>query len=113
MEINNIMITYTWEFPRFLAHPTLNGLSNVVHGVEFILSATDGEGHGAQVFGTVGLSSPNPDTYIPFNHLTSQQVSEWIEAAMGEEVLSDYKDNLARQIEQQITPVSVTLNKPW
>jgi len=107
------MITYTWEFPRFSAHPTLNGMENVVYGIEFVLSATDGEGHGAQVFGTVGLSEPNPDAFVPFNHLTQQQVTEWIESSMGEEVLNDYKDNLASQINQQITPVSVTLNKPW
>lgn len=107
------MITYTWEFPRFSAHPTLNGMSNVVYGVEFILSATDGEGHGAQVFGTVGLSEPDPDNFRQFNLLTHSVVVEWVEASMGEEVLTDYKTNLENQIEQQRQPASVVLNKPW
>ena len=47
-------ITYTWEFPRFSAHPALNGLNNVVYNVEFILTATDGNGHGAQIFDNIG-----------------------------------------------------------
>lgn len=107
------MITYTWEFPRFSAHPTLNGMSNVVYGVEFVLSATDGEGHGAQVFGSVGLSEPDPENFRQFNLLTQSTVVEWVEAAMGEEVLNDYKTNLENQIEQQRAPTSVILNKPW
>lgn len=107
------MITYTWEFPRFAAHPTLKGMSNVVYNVEFILSATDGEGHGAQVFGSVGIPEPDPETYKPFNLLTQDAVQVWVEAAMGEEVLADYKLNLENQIEQQKAPAIVTLNKPW
>jgi hypothetical protein len=107
------MITYTWEFPRFLAHPTLNGMSNVVHNVEYILSATDGEGHGAQLFGNVGISEPDSMEFREFNHLTQGLVQSWVESALGEEVLQDFKDNLANQIQQQITPVTVSLNKPW
>jgi hypothetical protein len=107
------MITYTWEFPRFLAHPTLNGMSNVVHNVEYILSATDGEGHGAQLFGNVGLSEPDSMEFREFNYLTQNLVQAWVESALGEEVLQDFKDNLANQIQQQIVPATITLNKPW
>jgi hypothetical protein len=107
------MITYTWEFPRFAAHPTLNGLTNVVYNVEFILSASDGEGHGAQVFGSVGISDPDPEIYRPFNLLTQDTVQAWVESAMGEEILADYYSNLENQIEQQRSPSVVTLNKPW
>lgn len=107
------MITYTWEFPRFAAHPTLNGLTNVVYNVEFILSASDGEGHGAQVFGSVGISDPDPEIYRPFNLLTQDTVQAWVESAMGEEVLADYYSNLENQITQQQSPSVVTLNKPW
>jgi hypothetical protein len=40
-------------------------------------------------------------------------VQAWVETAMGEEVLADYKLNLENQIEQQKAPAVVTLNKPW
>lgn len=107
------MITYTWEFPRFQAHPELNGMTNVVYNVEYILTATDGEGHGAQLFGSVGVSDPDPNTFKPFNYLTQSVVQAWVEASLGEEVVADLKENLSKQIEQQATPPVVTLNKPW
>jgi hypothetical protein len=107
------MITYTWEFPRFSTHPTLNGMSNVVHNVEFILTATDGEGHGAQVFGNIGLTEPDPVNFKSFNLLTQSVVEKWVEDSMGEEVLTDYKQNLANQIELQKTPETRVLPKPW
>jgi NADH:ubiquinone oxidoreductase subunit F (NADH-binding) len=105
--------TFTWEFPRFSAHPTLNGLPNVVYNVEFILSATDGEGHGAQVFGSVGVSEPDPETFKNFSSLTHDVVEVWVESAMGEEMLNDYKTGLESQIQQQKQPPVVVLNKPW
>lgn len=113
MEINIIMITYTWEFPRFAAHPTLNGMLNVVYNVEFILSATDGEGHGAQVFGSVGIPEPDPETFKNYNSLTHDVVEAWVESAMGEEMLNEYKTGLESQITQQKEPSIVVLNKPW
>jgi hypothetical protein len=105
--------TFTWEFPRFSAHPTLNGMANVVYNVEFILSATDGEGHGAQVFGSIGVSEPDPETFKNFNSLTHDVVEGWIESAMGEKMLNEYKVGLVSQIDQQKQPPIVVLNKPW
>jgi hypothetical protein len=113
VEINKDMITYTWEFPRFQAHPELNSMSNVVYNIEYILSATDSEGHGSQVFGNVGISEPDPNSFKPFNYLTQSVVQSWVESALGEEVVTDLKDKLAEQISQQIAPPVVTLNKPW
>lgn len=107
------MITYTWEFPRFSAHPTLNGLSNVVYNIEFILTATDNDGHGAQIFDSVGISEPNPESFKAFNLLTQRVVEGWVEAAIGEDRLADYKRNLSDQIARQCVPPNVTLNKPW
>jgi hypothetical protein len=107
------MITYTWEFPRFAAHTSLNGLNNVVYNIEFVLSATDNDGHGAQVFDSVGISEPNPDTFKAFNLLTQRVIEEWVETALGPERLADYKQNLSDQIERQRVPPTVILNKPW
>lgn len=106
-------ITYTWEFPRFQAFPTLNGLKNVVFNVEYILSASDGQGHGAQLFGNVDLTTPDADSFRQFNLLTHRVVEQWVITALGEETLTDLKENLANQIAMQKTPPVVTLNKPW
>ena len=67
-------ITFTWEFPRFSAHPNLNGMTNVIYNVEYILSATDGEGHGSQYFSSVGLGEPDPEVFKKFNLITQDAV---------------------------------------
>jgi hypothetical protein len=107
------VITYTWEFGRFLAHPVLNELSNVVYNVEFILSATDEDGHGAQYFGNVGLSEPDPLTFVPFNQLTQPAVEQMVFQALGEETISTFKQNLETQVLQQIEPAVAQLARPW
>ena len=106
-------IIFTWEFPRFSAHPTLNGMTNVIYNVEYILSATDGEGHGSQYFSSVGLGEPDPEVFKRFNLITQDAVQSWVESALGEEQLTDLKQNLVNQIEQQKAPEVVQLNKPW
>jgi hypothetical protein len=105
-------ITYTWDFVRFNAHPTLNGMSNVVHGVDFILNGSDGEGHAAQVFNTVGLSDPDPELFVAFESLTPEQTESWVVGALGD-TLNDYKAIIESQIQSQITPQSLELRPPW
>lgn len=114
MSTNNFPgITFTWEFPRFSAHPDLNGMTNVIYNVEYILSATDGEGHGSQYFSSVGIGEPDQESFKRFNLITQEVVEGWVKSAIGEEQLEDLKQNLANQIEQQKQPAVVQLNKPW
>jgi hypothetical protein len=111
MEIK--MNTYTWDFLKFNAHSTLNGNEKVVFNIEFILNANDGDGdgHAAQVFGTVGLSEPTGE-FVPFEQLTAEQVTTWVEDSLGDTLL-DYKRMLDAQIQRQVEPVVVELGKPW
>jgi hypothetical protein len=109
----DVALTYTWEFGRFLAHPVLNDLTNVVHNIEFVISVTDQDGHGAQYFGNVGLGEPEPLTFIPFNQLTQPAVEQMVTTALGEDAITDIKSNLANQIAQQIQPTIATLSRPW
>ena len=109
----DIALTYTWEFGRFLAHPELNELSNVVYNVEYILSVTDQDGHGAQYFGNVGLSEPDSLNFIPFTQLTQPAVEQMVINALGEQAVADLKANLENQIAQQIQPATAQLPRPW
>jgi len=109
----DLVLTYTWEFGRFLAHPALNDLTNVVYNVEYILSATDQDGHGSQYFGNVGLGEPNPLTFIPFNQLTQPAVEQMVTSALGDDTVTELKQILANQIAQQIQPAIANLPRPW
>ena len=105
-------ITYTWDFLKFNAHPTLNSMNNVIYNVEFILNGSDGEGHAAQVFNTVGLSEPDPSNFVEFDQLTPTQIETWVTYALGSN-LDTYKAMIASQIQNQITPASASLAPPW
>jgi hypothetical protein len=105
-------IKHTWEFVKFNAHPTLNGMSNVVHSVDFILNGSDGDGHAAQVFNTVGLSEPDPANFVAFESLTPDQAEAWVVSALGD-TLNDYTAIIEAQIQSQITPQSLGLRPPW
>jgi hypothetical protein len=109
----NPIITYTWEFGRFLAHPTLNELSNVVYNVEFIITATDQDGHGSQYFGNAGLSEPDKLTFVPFHQLTQAAVETMVLNSLGEEAVNDLKAMLETKVLQQIQPSTANLPRPW
>lgn len=102
-------ITYTWDFPRF----SIYGSEKVVYNVEWRLSATDGLGHGDQVFSSVELAAPDASTlFTPFEELTPEQVQEWVETALGDRV-AEYKQLLEAKIQNQINPATDVVGQPW
>jgi hypothetical protein len=105
-------ITYTWEFTKFKAHQTLNGLNNVVYNIDYIYTGSDGEGHAAQVAGNVGLGAPDPSTFVEFDQLTESQVISMVENALTF-ALPNFQQTITDRIAQQISPVTVELGKPW
>jgi hypothetical protein len=107
------MITYSWEFPRFQTYPSKSGLTDVVYNIEYILTGTDGEGHGYQLFGNVDVGNPDPINFRSFRLLTQPVVELWVKSALGDELLSELKQTLETHIDLQKIPQTVTLNKPW
>ena len=105
------MNTYTWNFLKFNAHANLNGREKVIFNIEFVLNGSDGEGHGSQVFGTVGLGEPT-DAFVQFEQLTSEQVVSMVETALGDDLL-EYKRMLDSKIQEQIVPTVLELGAPW
>jgi hypothetical protein len=105
------MNTYTWDFLKFNAHANLNGREKVIFNIEFVLNGSDGEGHGAQVFGTVGLKEPT-DAFVTFEELIPEQVVEMVETALGDDLL-EYKRMLDSKIQEQIVPTVLELGTPW
>lgn len=107
------MITYSWEFPRFQTHPSKDSFTDVVHNIEYILTGSDGQGHGYQLFGNIDVADPDPINFKPFRLLTHRVVEQWVESALGNDTLSELKQTIENQINLQTTPQSVTLNRPW
>ena len=106
-------ITYNWEFPTLTAYPTHAGQSDVVFVVHWRLNGTDDDNHTGLVYGTVSVTYKEGDPFIPFADLTKEIVQGWTEEAMGTDTVDAHKQNIANQIQEQVTPTQVNLTPPW
>ena len=108
-------INYEWNVSTVDTYPTHNSESDVVYNVHWRLTATDdanndadGNPQTASVYGTQPLDVSDLSSFTAFADLTASDVQGWVEAAMGEEAVTNYKADLDAQIAEKITPTSVT-----
>ena len=105
--------TYTWTFPALTAYPTYESQTDVVYVVNWVLTADDGAGHTARVYSTQAITYEAGSPFTPYADLTQAEVQDWVTSAMGPEQVALFEANLDKQIQDQITPTSVTLPPPW
>jgi hypothetical protein len=105
--------TYTWVITAMDSYPQHAGQTDVVFTIHWTLNATDGSGHNASVYGTVGVIYAAGEPFTPYAQLTQQQVIGWVTTSLGAEQVAAYEASLDQQIANQITPPVVTLPLPW
>tara|TARA_R100000005_G_C4951269_1_gene171689 strand:+ start:686 stop:1030 length:345 start_codon:yes stop_codon:yes gene_type:complete len=108
-------INYEWNVSTVDTYPTHEEKDDVVYNVHWRLIATDdanndasGNPQTASVYGSQPLDVSDLSSFKAFADLTASDVQGWVEAAMGEEAVTNYKAYLDAQIAEQITPTSVT-----
>lgn len=106
-------ITNTWNVVQMNCYPQEAGETDVVFTIHWTLTGDDGEGHTGSVYGTVGVTYNPDDPFTPYNQLTLEQCVAWVKDALGAEQVDSYEANVAKQIENQINPTTVTLPIPW
>lgn len=105
--------SYKWSFPALDAYPDVDGETDVVFTVHYVLTGDDGQGHVASVYGTVGVTHDAKAPFTPFADLKETQVTEWTLNALGKETVDAMYANIDGQIEDQINPKSISLTPPW
>ena len=109
------MTTYNWNCKTVDAYPLVGENADVVYNVHWRVTAVsdqvdpDGNAYQASAIGTQVLNTEDITDFIPFDQLTNDQVVEWVKAAMGEEGVSSIESGIQSQIDNLITPKSVTL----
>jgi len=76
-------------------------------GVSDQLDANDNP-YSATVIGTQTLSTEEIVDFVPFEDLTHEQIVTWTQEAIGPEQVTSMEDNVNNQIDNLITPSSVT-----
>jgi hypothetical protein len=78
-------ISYKWSVTKVQVNPLLNGKTNVVVNVSWVVQAQDGD-YKAAAAGTRSLQQSS--SHIEFDQLTEQQVLNWCFEPEYEEVLN-------------------------
>ena len=104
--------TYNWTVVQMQAYPEMDGETDVVFVVHWVLNGTDGTYNGS-VYGSVGVTLDAGSTFTPYDQLTEAQVVGWVQDALGEEQVAAYEANVAEQIANQINPPVVSPALPW
>lgn len=106
------MITYRWIISNLRVVPSLQGQTNVVVSVDWILYGTDGT-HDASRQGAVDIPYSTADGFTPYEQLTEAMIIPWVQEAITEPMISDYKKAINLAIDQKARPPIVTPGLPW
>ena len=101
------MATYKWVISDLKAKIEDGELSNVIETVHYRYQAEDADGNVADVYGSIGLESPEADSFIPADDLTQADVEAWLEAKLDVEAL---KSGLDAQLDAIANPTHISLN---
>ena len=111
-------INYTWNVST-VDVKEIDGNADTVFNVHWRLNAEDDansvkdmEGNdipaNASAYGAQTLDTSDLSNFTAFADLTASDVQAWVEAAMGEEIITEMKARLKAQIEELVNPVVQT-----
>ena len=109
------MIAYDWNCKTVDVHPQEEGEADVVYNVHWIVTgASDqldpkGNPYSATNIGTQVLDISSVTNFIPFDQLTNDEVVAWTKSTMGDEQVAGIEASSEKQIQDLITPTSITL----
>lgn len=107
-------IMYSWNFHPLEVVYNENSMTNVVNIVHWQYIAKHVPSDTTiQNIGTVGLESPTPESFIPFENLTKEEITAWVEAKLGEEAISNMQTNLSSSLNSKVFPTRGTVSAPW
>lgn len=105
-------ITKTWAVAQMDAYPEYEGQSDVVFGIHWTLTASEGV-HQAQIYGSHNMTLELGAQFTPYSELTEAQVLDWLFAGIGSEQVAAFEANVEQQLQDIINPTVVSPPLPW
>jgi hypothetical protein len=107
-------INYTWNVST-VDVKEIDSNADTVFNVHWRLTGADdanndadGNPQAATVYGTQSLDTSDLSDFTAFADLTASDVQGWVEAAMGEDKITEMKANLDATIAELVTPTIQT-----
>ena len=105
-------ITNTWVIDQMNCYPLAEGQTNVVFNADWRVTATDGTYYSSS-YGSQPITYMDGTPFTPYDALTQDQVVGWVQNAMGYKNVNAIQNQLAVNIQNQITPPVATPPLPW
>ena len=108
-------ITYNWNCKTVDAYPQSGEYKDSVYNVHWIVTGTsdqldpEGNPYSATNIGTQVLDTSSITNFILFDQLTNDEVVAWTKGATGDEQVAEIESSIEKQIQDLITPTSITL----
>ena len=100
-------INYTWNC-KTVDVKTIDGNEDTVFNVHWRLTGEDNANNSSGVYGTQELDTSDLSNFTAFTDLTNDQITGWVESAMGEDKVTEYKSAISNQIAELVTPTQET-----
>ena len=103
-------ITYTWKITAMKKAPSMDGLSDVITGLNFDYTGKKGDLEGT-FHGACPVGAPDSENFTALSDLKEADVIEWAKANHPVEHMNEV---IEKQIADQETPKNVEVDTlPW
>jgi len=108
-------ITYKWDIPQMNAHIQADGQDNVIYTVHYRYTGSEESGgvtYSSTNIGTQGYTYVAGEPFTPYEDTEAFEavVIGWLEGSLD---VAAMQDNIAANIQSQITPVNEDLYFTW
>ena len=100
-------INYTWNC-KTVDVKTIDGNEDTVFNVHWRLKGEDESDNKTTICGTQELDTSDLSSFTAFSDLTNEQITGWVETAMGSTELQLKKDSISNSIAELVTPTQET-----
>ena len=97
---------YKWTISALDCRINEDGLTNVITVIHWRYRGTDADGITAEIYGTQSVPAPNPKAFTPYEEITLEMVSGWLESEIN---MKEIQKNINTQIELIKNPINITL----
>ena len=96
-------IVYQWVFSNFVSITDKDFPGNIITSVNYQLIARSGTAF-ASTSGVVSFPFPELADFVNFTDVNQAHIQNWVQSALGDNVVQNMKDGLALQIAKQVKP---------
>jgi len=113
------MLTYTWQVAPISV--TNDGTNNLNQIIQDVMVNVIGDYEGDRVISSrhIRLKSPEVQSFIPYQNVTEQQVLNWVQTELGQDVINSIEQDLTNQMNNilalraKATTATTALVPPW